>query len=167
MKAECQNGWAIRIFVPLVLLMVVLMAGPAWAETLKCRLVNGVTKMETMAVGDEEGHVVGVYERKGVMMHENGEVANEATWGIFDSAKGWQGYCLQTFQDGSTIWMRHQGSMQKGKIVEATFELTGGTGRYEGIKGGGTFTGGYVSYSEDSGGFGDFHFTGTYTLPKK
>jgi hypothetical protein len=147
--------------------MVALMAGPVWAESFKARLINGMTKMETIAVGDEEGHVVGVYERKGVTMYENGEVANEVTRGTFDSAKGWQGYCLQTFQDGSTMWMRHRGSMRKGKVVEATFELIGGTGRYEGIKGSGTFTGGYVAYAEDSRAYGDWHFTGTYTLPKK
>jgi hypothetical protein len=149
---------------------ILMSAAPVKAETLKCTLVSGMTKVETLKVDDQEGHIVGVYERKGVMVHENGEIANELNRGVFDSVKGvnkWQGYCVQTFKDGSTMWMKHQGTGEKGQIVEATFELIKGTGRFEGIKGQGTFTGGRVAFSKDHGGFNHLHFTGTYTLPKK
>ncbi len=139
-------------------------ASPIQAEELKCRLVSTVTKVDTHKVDDQEGHLVGTLERKGLMLHDNGEVANELNKVIFDRVKDiskWQGYCLQTFQDGSTIMMKHQGTNEKGKVAEASFELIKGTGRFEGIKGQGTFTG------QDYGSFNYLQFTGTYTLPKK
>ncbi len=139
-------------------------ASSAQAEDLKCRLVSTIIKVETNKIDDQEGHIMGIYERKGLMLHDNGEVANELNRGVFDNVKGvskWQGYCLQTFKDGSTMMMKHQGTNNKGQIVEARFELIRGTGRFEGIKGQGTFTG------QDHGSFNYLQFTGTYTLPKK
>lgn len=139
-------------------------ASSTQAEDLKCKLISTVTKVDINKVDDQEGHIVGTLERKGLMIHENGEVANELNKVIFDRVKEgskWQGYCLQTFKDGSTIMMKHQGTNEKGQIVAASFELIKGTGRFEGIKGKGTFTG------QDHGSFNYLQFTGTYTLPKK
>ena len=139
-------------------------AAQAEAEELNSRLISTITKVETNKIDDQEGHVVGTFERKGLMVHENGEVANELNRGIFDNVGGvskWQGYCLQTFKDGSTMMMKHHGTNVKGQIAEASFELIKGTGRFEGIKGGGTFTG------QDYGSFNYLQFTGTYTLPQK
>jgi hypothetical protein len=138
-------------------------ASSVQAEDLKCRLVSTATKVETNKVDDQEGHIVGTAERKGLMLHDNGEVANELNKVIFDyskEARKFQGYCLQTFKDGSTMMMKHQGTIDKGQY-EATFELIKGTGRFEGIKGQGTFTG------QDYGSFNYLQFTGTYTLPQK
>lgn len=168
MGKKIANIWGV-IIVLVISAGLLVCVSPANAETLKCRLISGLTKTEVNQVGDEEGHVIGMYERKGLMLHENGEVANELNRGVFDSAGGitkWQGYCLQTFKDGSTMWMKHQGTMDKGQIVEASFEFIKGTGRFEGIKGKGTFTGGLVTYAEDHGGYEDLRFTGTYTLEK-
>jgi len=147
------------VYISVILILV--FAAPAQAEDLKCRLISTVTKVETNNIDDQEGHIVGIFERKGLMLHENGEIANELNRGVFDSVKGvskWQGYCLQTFMDGSTMWMWHQGTNDKGQIVEASFEFIKGTGRFEGIKGRGTFTG------QDYGSFNYLQFTGTYTL---
>ena len=77
-------------------------ASPTHAEDLKCRLVSIVTKVDTHKVDDQEGHIVGTAERKGLMLHDNGDVANELNKVIFDSVAGvskWQGYCLQTFKE--------------------------------------------------------------------
>jgi hypothetical protein len=139
-------------------------ASMAQAENLKCRLISMATKVETNKIDDQEGHVMGLYERKGLMLHDNGEVANELNRGVFDNIKGvskWEGYCIQAFKDGSTMVMKHKGTNNKGQIVEASFELIKGTGRFEGIKGRGTFTG------QDHGSFNYLQFTGTYTLPQK
>jgi hypothetical protein len=35
------------------------------------------TKVETNKIDDQEGHIIGIYERKGLMVHKNGEMANE------------------------------------------------------------------------------------------
>ncbi|MEN6319962.1 MAG: hypothetical protein ABFD82_14555 [Syntrophaceae bacterium] len=137
---------------------------PAQAVDLKCKLISMSTKAETNKIDDQEGHIVGIFERKGLMVHENGEIANELNRGVFDSIKGvtkFQGYCLQTFKDGSTMMMKHQGTNDKGKYLEASFELIKGTGRFEGIKGRGTYTG------QNYESFNYLHFTGTYTLPQK
>jgi hypothetical protein len=139
-------------------------AAPGQAEDLKCKLISMYTKVETNKIDDQEGHIIGIYERKGLMVHENGEVANELNRGVFDSVKGvskYQGYCLQTFKDGSTMMMKHQGTINKGQIVEASFEFIKGTGRFEGIKGRGTYTG------QNYESFNYLQFTGTYTLPEK
>jgi len=138
-------------------------ASPTQAEDIKWKLISTVTKVDTHKVDDQEGHILGTVERKGLMLHDNGDVANELNKVIFDNVAGvskWQGYCLQTFKDGSTIMMKHQGTNAKGQIVEASFELIKGTGRFDGIKGQGTFTG------QDYGSFNYLKFTGTYTLPK-
>jgi hypothetical protein len=137
---------------------------PAQAADLKCKLISMGTKVETNKIDDQEGHIIGIFERKGLMVHENGEVANELNRGVFDSLKGvtkFQGYCLQTFKDGSTMMMKHQGTNDKGKIVEASFEFIKGTGRFEGIKGRGTYTG------QNYESFNYLQFTGTYILPQK
>jgi len=138
-------------------------AAPAQAEDLKCKLISMYTKVETNKIDDQEGHIIGIYERKGLMVHENGEVANELNRGVFDSIKGvskYQGYCLQTFKDGSTMMMKHQGTINKGQL-EASFEFIKGTGRFEGIKGRGTYSG------QNYENFNYLQFTGTYTLPQK
>ena len=139
-------------------------AAPAQAADLKCKLISMGTKVETNKIDDQEGHIIGIFERKGLMVHENGEVANELNKGFFDSVKGvskYQGYCLQTFKDGSTMMMKHQGTINKGQIADASFEFIKGTGRFEGIKGRGTYTG------QNYGSFNYLQFTGTYTLPQK
>ena len=139
-------------------------AAPAQAADLKCKLISMGTKVETNKIDDQEGHIIGIFERKGLMVHENGEVANELNRGFFDSVKGvtkFQGYCLQTFKDGSTMMMKHQGTINKGQIADASFEFIKGTGRFEGIKGRGTYTG------QNYGSFNYLQFTGTYTLPQK
>lgn len=148
-------------------------ASPALAEEYKARVINSRTKLEMEKIPDQEGHIVGIYQRTGLMFHENGEVANEVSRGTFEMVKGvvsYKGYCLQTFKDGSTQWIKYEGSTRpdpdgKSRTSEAEWELTQGTGRFEGIKGSGTYTGTYPKYVEDTGGFAYFDFTGTYTVP--
>ena len=158
--------WGIVIILVLQILLLISATRVA-AEDFKCRLISGTTKVEVIGVGDEKGHLMGFYERKGLMLYENGEVANEANRGVFDRTEEgskWEGYCVQTFKDGSTMWMKHQGTRVKNQIAEATFEFIKGTGRFEGIKGQGTITGRWITYADDHGGYEDLQFTGTYTL---
>lgn len=94
-----------------------------------------------------EGHVVGFYENTGLGFHDDGETTVIANKGTFDSIKGngtSRGYLTKTFTDGSTYIVRHQGtSKPEGdhNLQEGTYEYVSGTGRYVGIKGGGTYWG--------------------------
>ena len=56
---------------------------PAWilgsvmtgyAETMKCRTAGVVTKDETLSVGYEEGHVLGLQITEGLAFFEKGEI---------------------------------------------------------------------------------------------
>jgi hypothetical protein len=147
----------------------------AGAEPLNWKLTNNAVKGEVVQISDEKGHVIGVYENRGLMFHENGDVATEISKGTFESVGGinhFKGYCEQTFNDDSTIWMKYEGSSKpdpngKGRVGEATFEIYKGTGRFEGIKGSGTFKGGQPAFTKESSGYWYWDFTGTYLVPPK
>ncbi|MFQ6066703.1 MAG: hypothetical protein ACE5K3_05445 [bacterium] len=138
------------------------------AETMKGRLVFFMTKMEEVQVGEVQGQTVGMYEVRGLGSYENGEVAIVMDWGTFDFMEGFKGYEVNTFEDGSTHWIKYQGTAtpaQEGKIMlyEGTFEFMKGTGRFEGIKGSGSFTGkNFITY-----GIAYIDYTGSYTLPSQ
>jgi hypothetical protein len=126
-------------------------------------------------VGDVEGHYIGAYERKGLAFHGKGEIAIQFCKGTFDSSGGitsYQGHSILHFEDGSTVSMKYEGksvpaSGGKMRSSEATFEFTTGTGRFEGIKGKGSFSGMEPRFLKDFRGYAYFDFIGTYTLPSK
>ena len=144
--------------------------------TSKHKIAAPITKMETVPVPDVNGHVIGVLERRGVAIYENGETAAYHSRLTFDSIKGgeasFSGYCDISFADGSISMTKFQGTVPvvEGKtIIKGTGEYIKGTGRFEGIKGKVSFTGKYVTpYTKDeTKGDAVLDVTSTYTLPKK
>ncbi len=147
----------------------------AGAETLKCRTATTSTKVESIPVTDEEGHILGLQIMEGLAFFENGEIAKLRTHNIFDTIprKGAQviAYAIYTFEDGSTIVARNQRLMVADKSgtfsAKVTGELIKGTGRFEGIKG--TVSGASKNFpaskGEASRNASDITFT--YTLPTK
>lgn len=143
----------------------------AAAETVKYRTVGVFTKFEYIDVGEVEGQPLGIglYEMKGLNMYENDEIAIYKGWGQFQLTVGPRGFGLTTFEDGSTQWAKYQsppgtpgeGGEVKFEIVKGTFEYIGGTGRFEGIKGKGSYTG---KLFEDHGVI-YLDSTAEYTLP--
>jgi hypothetical protein len=121
----------------------------AGAETLKFRNVQTATKNETIPVGDEEGHVLGLQIGEGLALFENGEIAKMRSHNAYDftPGKGAQNirYAIYRFEDGSTIVQRFQRLLvpdASGKIsAQSTGDLIKGTGRFEGIKGTASATG--------------------------
>jgi hypothetical protein len=115
------------------------------AETTKCRTAGVVTKDETLSVGYEEGHVLGLQITEGLAFFENGEIATFRSNLVYDRydqvvpGKSSQaiGYTIFTFEDGSTFVQRFQRLQGSDKTLPAQVasELIKGTGRYEGIKG--------------------------------
>jgi hypothetical protein len=84
------------------------------------------------------------------------------------------GYSDYTFEDGSSIISKYQGTSwvpfgEKLYSIKGSGEHNKGTGRFEGIKGKVSFAGKYItSYTKDETK-GDMvvEVTSTYTLPKK
>jgi hypothetical protein len=144
--------------------------------TSKHKIAAPITKMEAVPVPDVEGHVIGVLERRGVAIYENGETAAYHSRLTFDSIKGgetsFSGYCDINFADGSISMTKFQGTVpvvEGKKIIKGTGEYIKGTGRFEGIKGKVSFTGKYVTpYTKDeTKGDVVLEVTSTYTLAKK
>jgi hypothetical protein len=158
-------------------LMVFGLFATAWAggKTEKCKVVAPIVKMEFFSVPDMKGHVVGVLERRGVAIYENGETPAYHSMILFDSTKEtggtWNGYEDLSFADGSMTIIKSQGTIEAGtpRLVKGTGQYIKGTGRFEGIKGEVSFNcKSATPYTPDTTK-GDLvcDNTLTYTLPKK
>jgi len=147
----------------------------AGAETMNFKLVSMLEKVEMVKVSDIKGVVIGVIDRKGLSMFENGDIATTTCRGTFDTKKGFQGYSALTFEDGSTIVVAWKGPTSRvppgGKFggFTAAFNYAKGSGRFKGIKGSGTFTEKKPNWDKDfkAKGFTYYEWTGTYTLPSQ
>ena len=147
---------------------------PAGAETMNFTLVSMVEKREMVKVTETEGVIIGVIDRKGLSIFDNGEIATTNCRGTFDTKKGFQGYSSLTFEDGSTLIMLWKGPTSRsrdGKYDKygMTAEYIEGTGRFKGIKGSGTFAGKAPQWDADykAKGFTCYEVSGTYTLPSQ
>ena len=96
-------------------------------------------------IGDVENHFIGTFQWEGVNTIDGGEVATSVNNGTFDLTNGlgpYSSYIIFTFQDASTYTEYIEGAYtmtDKGKVSEGTYKFVGGTGRFAGIKGKGTF----------------------------
>ena len=157
-----------------VMLAVVVALPLAGAEIIsqKVRVVYDIVKAEVIQVGDVPGHVVGVAEGRGIAFPDNGEVGTFSNRIYFDYINGsgthWS-YAQFTFEDGSTCFNKSQGTttaLPGGKSsYEGTITYIKGTGRFEGIQGGGPYAGRRLAplapgVPADS----YFDLTATYTL---
>ncbi len=122
------------------------LAAQAGETEVEGRNVHHGVKSEWVEVGDVEGHVVGFWEINGLGFQEDDVTAIKG-WGTFDSIKGTgthQGYLIKTWSDGSTYTSSFEGRSKpagKLRLNEGTWILVGGTGRFEGVKGEGTYSG--------------------------
>ena len=147
----------------------------AGAETMKCRNAGTATRDETIPVGDEEGHVLGLQIGEGLAFFDNGEIAKMRANAIYDSIRGKGGqviaYTIYTFEDGSTFIVRNQRLLVADKSgnlsAKVTSEVIKGTGRFEGIKGTASAIGKTFEASKGEATRSTNEFTLTYTLPSK
>jgi hypothetical protein len=143
--------------------------------TMKCRETGHTAKVNVIEVDDVPGHIIGVGEFPGMWSCDDGSVATTSTKDMFDYIKGSgkiHGYNVATFEDGSTLCIRYQGTATpeaNGKTSrwEATCEFSKGTGRFEGIQGGGSFTGKRLASTPGAGAQYYVDYDLTYTLPSK
>jgi len=176
-----KGGSYEKIIMAIIIAVVLLIGlGPmvtqSRAETMNFKLVSMFEKVERVKVTQTEGVIIGVIDRKGLSIFENGEIATTSCRGTFDSKKGFQGYSSMLFEDGSTLVMYWKGPTSQsrpagGKYWEYTMatEYVEGSGRFKGVKGNGTFTGKEPQFDDDykGKGFTYYVFTGTYTLPPR
>ena len=144
------------------------------AKDMNFNLVSMFDKIEVVNVPETEGVMLGVMDRKGLSIFENGEIATTSCRAIFDTKKGFQGYSSLIFDDGSTLVLSWKGPTSNSadkKYWEygVAVEYVEGTGRFKGIKGSGTYTGKAPQWDDDykAKGFTYYEFSGTYTLPSQ
>jgi hypothetical protein len=131
------------------------------------RRVQGTAEITTLEVGDVPGHIVGVVEFKGLTFFATH--SNPATFDLTNGSGPHQGYVVHYFDDGATSIERYQGEARlsadgKRTIVEGNFQCIGGTGRFEGLKGEGTYRGERLGALQT----GDYVYvdtTGSCTVP--
>ena len=171
-----KRNWGI-IGILFIAALLLLPAPQAEAKTVKFKVTGPLTKVEWIAVPDVKGHVVALYERRGVAIFENGETAAYHTRGTSDLIKGqgtYHGYSDYLYEDGSTVIFKYTGTLtlapgDKMRTLKGEGTYIKGTGRFEGIKGKASFIGKYVTpYTKDeTKGDAVFDVTATYTVPKK
>ena len=171
-----KRNWGI-IGILLIAALLLLPATQAEAKTVKYKIIAPLTKVELIAVPDVEKHVVILYERRGVVIYENGETAAYHTRGTSDTIKGqgsFHGYSDILFKDGSTTMFEYTGTLtlapgEKLRTMKGEGKYIKGTGRFEGIQGSTSFTGKSVTpYTKDTTkGDAVFDGTATCTMPKK
>jgi hypothetical protein len=164
-----RQAWALALFMSVGLVVPAF----AYAQDLgTSRRVQSTAKVTTVEVGDVPGHVVGVVEFKGLSFFADGEIAthtNPATFDLINGSGPHQGYVVHYFDDGSTSIERYQGEAKlsadgKRTVVSGTFQCVGGTGRFEGLKGEGTYRGERLGALQT----GDYVYvdtTGSCTVP--
>jgi len=169
-EAEMKR-WGLFL-VMLLSVSFVLLPGVSAADELAYRAVYHVQKLEPIEVGDVPGHFMGVSDTPGLIFMTKGPASGEigtrkaTTYSDIVNGKGsFIGYYVYTFRDGSAMHTKAVGTYTpvdggKRSAFEGTVEVAGGTGRFEGMKGKGTFKGERVGPRE-TGGDSYLDVTGT------
>lgn len=162
------------VFIVMLLSMMVFIVSTTQAadEKITGRIVSHYIKIETMEVGDIPGHVLGVAQKIGLLFFSTGEVATYKATFYADLNKGkgpFVDYSLITDQAGDTRFIKATGTadtVSDGKkfVFEGTLECIGGTGKYEGYKGTGSFKGERIGDLK-TGGDAYFDFSMTCKKP--
>jgi hypothetical protein len=133
-----------------VALLYLCAASSAWAdETLKYRQFTHATNVQTIDVGDVDGHLLGINRQSGIASFPDGSVATAYLTAVTDYVKGsgtaLVAYTNVTFEDGSVLWIKGTNTTvaegNKSIISKGTLTVIGGKGRYAGATGDGTFSG--------------------------
>jgi hypothetical protein len=118
----------------------------AFAEEMtKVHATTVVTKWHQIEVGDAEGHIIAVYESKGVWTAKG---TDEQTVGIskavmdFNVKKGegtTKGYSERIHTNGDKMFSAYEGNLVGKGHFKGTWKWIGGTGKFEGLTGEGTW----------------------------
>ena len=114
----------------------------------KSRTLYHFVKTAVMEAPDVPGHIIGIVDASGLYFPDTGELASWSSKISVDLINGTgthQIYWVQTFEDKSSMVAHGKGVTSARPEGTSTFEGTytyiGGTGRFAGVKGGGSYTG--------------------------
>jgi hypothetical protein len=145
-----MSRFKVLAFIALITLAFgVALVGDALAgEKVKARTVLYRVNWQQIEVGDQKGHVYVLYESKGIETILQGKAFCDG-WslrqgGFLDinlkSGAGYaHGFEVMTDKDGDKIFDTWEGKPGKGGLWEGTWTYTGGTGKWQGIQGRGTW----------------------------
>ena len=114
-------------------------------EKIKSHGTTVTTKYEMMKVGDVEGHVIMISESKQVFFNDiSGEkyfgTAHNIIDGNMKTGVAWlKGYGVNTYPNGDKSFRSVEGKPVGKGHWKGTWKLTGGTGKFKGATGGGTW----------------------------
>jgi hypothetical protein len=140
---------ALFLLAGLALLPAVFPAHAARVRHLDWRQTQQIVKLESMAVDDVPGHVISLGESHGRAIFKNGEIARVTYKYLADYTLGtgpFWGYGTLIFKDQSRIYTKSRmhtavGPDGRTTTFKGLFIFIRGTGRFRGIRGGGTCTG--------------------------
>jgi hypothetical protein len=105
------------------------------------------TTVNQIEVGDEEGHIILIFENATVFFDEaRGEKFTDRGVGFMDinpnkpAEMYMTGYGVHTNKDGDKMTRSYKGKPVAKDQWKGVFTITGGTGKYEGVSGSGTWT---------------------------
>ncbi len=143
-KLKAWGSFATLVFT----LHLLLGTAEAGEVVLKSRDVAYTVEETWIQIGEDESHGIGTYQLSGLSFGKDGQVGTTVDKGSYESNKGsatFEGYYVVTFSDGSGWMEKYDGTSkpidEKTNAVGGTTTLVGGTGRFDGIKGEGTWSG--------------------------
>ena len=173
---ECRFKKALLVFTFILTTFILLSANISFAETSKYRIFSYITKMEIMPFGFVKAPANGIFERRGIVSIENGDVGLYLARGTFTATpKGGtaEGFSQITHSDGSSVVQNYNLTYTKSPDTKlnaytGTGKVVSGTGRFEGIQGENTITGQALApYDKENKAESYFDVISNYTLPSK
>ena len=143
-RTKIISAIAIIIFLFVVAMLNNAVAGEK--QKIKAHGVSHTVKSEQIIVGDEEGHILVISESRAVYIDEiSGERRSDRGVHFIDinpnsRSVSLQGYGIEVDKDGDKIIRKTEGkAVAKGQL-KGTWTIIKGTGKFDGAKGGGTWT---------------------------
>lgn len=124
----------------------------SFAEPIKGKRFGTFESKGTVKVGNVEGHILGVGVSKGVDVVNNAVFVAKMSSDLVNGNGPQWGYTVTTNKDGDKSFSKSQGKVttvmsDKGIPLvsfEGTWEFTGGTGKWAGVQGKGTYKGKFI-----------------------
>lgn len=140
-RYKCLSGLIVFLFVFGIVTIDCARAG----ERVKGNAASVRTKWHPIEVGDEEGHIIAVYESTNVYFSAKSDgIPTGLSTGMVDmnvkTGKGTlNGYVVTTYPNGDKLYTKTEGQLIGNGQAEGTYNYLSGTGHLEGIKGSGVW----------------------------
>ena len=114
-------------------------------EKVKAHATSITTKFEKIEIGDEDGHIIAIVESKQIWIDDKtGEKSVGKSSYFMDmnmkTGKGFiNGYSVRSYPNGEKWFAKTEGKPVGKGHMKGTFTYMGGTGKYEGLHGQGTW----------------------------